>query len=51
MAKMLGNTHPVGYGGKDCACCYPAPGKQRKAMNRSRKRSEKQAWKKDTDNA
>ena len=45
MARMIGNTHMVGYGGKTCACCYPAPGKYRKQMNRQKKRSERQNWK------
>lgn len=51
MAKMIGNTHPVGYGGKTCACCYEAPGKARKGMNRTQKRREKRDWKRDPESA
>ena len=46
---MLGNTHRVGCGGKHCSCCYPPPSDY-KDMNRSRKRSEKQQWKKEVEN-
>jgi len=47
MSKMIGRTIPVGVGGRGCSCCYPAPGKARKMDKRSRKRSERQSWKKD----
>lgn len=46
MARMLGDTHQVGCGGKGCHCCYPAP-RHWAAMNRSAKRREKQAWRRD----
>ena len=40
-AKMLGKSHWfAGPGGRNCACCYPAP-KYRKAMNRQRKRADR----------
>lgn len=43
MARMIGNTHFRGPGGKTCVCCYPAP-KHRKMMNRSARRRQKQEW-------
>lgn len=44
-AKMLGKSHFfAGPGGKHCACCYPAP-KHHKAMNRARKRRDRQVFK------
>lgn len=47
MARMLGRTHEVGFGGRRCACCYEAPGKGRKVMNRSAKRRERARVKKE----
>lgn len=36
----------IGPGGTRCACCYPAPGKGRKRLERTFKRAEKQHSKK-----
>jgi len=44
---MLGKTVECGPGGRDCSCCYPAPGKARKADKRTAKRRERNEWKKD----
>ena len=46
MNKMLGKTIECGPGGRTCACCYPAPGKQRVKDKRTIKRRERAAWKK-----
>jgi len=35
----------IGPGGMNCACCGPAPGKDRKQTLRTSKRRERQAWK------
>lgn len=36
---------PVGPGGTQCACCFPAPGsKERKAMFRTAKHRAKKRW-------
>ena len=43
--KMLGKTHSPDAGGRKCVCCYPSK-RNWKAMNRSAKRRERQAWKK-----
>lgn len=45
--SMIGKTIPCGVGGRGCSCCYPPPGKQRKADKRSKKRSERSNWKKE----
>lgn len=45
MAKMLGRLCPDGPGGRDCYCCGQPPGKKRKAAKRTKKRSERNAWK------
>ncbi len=45
--KMLGKKIPVGVGGRGCACCYPAPGKQRVCDKRTQKRRERRQWKKE----
>lgn len=43
--KMIGRRCPEGPGGRDCACCGQAPGKGRTLARRTRKRSERAAWK------
>lgn len=46
MAKMIGDTVPVGPGGRGCACCADAPAHRRKTR-RALKRRERQTWKKE----
>lgn len=43
--KMIGRRCAEGPGGRDCACCGQAPGKARTMARRTRKRSERAAWK------
>ena len=47
MAKMLGATTPVGFGGKTCACCKEAPGKGRVIERRTARRREQAAWRRE----
>jgi len=41
--KKKSRAH-IGPGGMNCACCGPAPGKERKAFFRTVKRGLKQVW-------
>ena len=43
-ATMIGCTCPYGPGGRDCACCGDAPGKDRVAARRAKKRSKRQEF-------
>ena len=42
---MIGCTCPYGPGGRDCTCCGNAPGKDRVAARRAKKRSKRQNFK------
>lgn len=42
---MIGCTCPYGPGGRDCTCCGDAPGKDRVAARRAKKRSKRQDFK------
>ncbi|WP_167459217.1 MULTISPECIES: hypothetical protein [Streptomyces] len=48
MPRMIGRQCPDGPGGRDCHCCGQPPGQQRKTARRRMKRSERNAWKRDT---
>ena len=37
----------IGPGGRKCSCCYPAPGKFRRLVEKAKKRAEKQLAKKE----
>jgi hypothetical protein len=48
MPRMIGRHAPDGPGGRDCHCCGQPPGRQRTTARRRVKRSERNAWKRDT---
>ncbi|GAB3863476.1 hypothetical protein GCM10028801_31190 [Nocardioides maradonensis] len=43
-APMIGSRRHTGPGGRDCACCNEAPGRNRKRDKRVGKHQERQAW-------